>query len=125
MPFSVRKPYALLTIFLFVTEVLIARYMHDGFVRPYLGDFLVVMLLYCFVRTFLTVTVSAACIGVLLFSYAIEVSQYFHLSSLPLFRGSKIARVVLGNSFEWQDLGLYTAGIIVILFLEYFFKNKQ
>ena len=41
--------FILFMIFL-VIEVLIALYVHDDFVRPYLGDVLVVVVLYFFVR---------------------------------------------------------------------------
>ena len=33
-------------------EVLIAIYVHDAFVRPYIGDVLVVVVIYTFIRIF-------------------------------------------------------------------------
>jgi len=33
------KTYGLLALTLFITEVLIALYVHDGFIRPTVGDF--------------------------------------------------------------------------------------
>jgi hypothetical protein len=40
MTFRFSWKYLLLTLALLITEVLIALYMHDRFVRPYVGDFL-------------------------------------------------------------------------------------
>ena len=37
------KTYFLLTILLFCTEVIIALFVHDNFIRPYFGDVLVVI----------------------------------------------------------------------------------
>ena len=45
--------FFLLALLLFIVEVMIALFVHDNFVRPYVGDYLVVMLIYCAVRTFL------------------------------------------------------------------------
>jgi hypothetical protein len=40
------KAYFILTFLLFLTEVLIVMFAHDNFVRPYLGDYLVVIVFY-------------------------------------------------------------------------------
>ena len=46
-----RKTYFILSILLFIIEVLIALFAHDEFIRPYVGDLLVVVLLYCLVKS--------------------------------------------------------------------------
>ena len=76
---SFKLNYFILTILLFTTEVLIARYAHDDIIRPYLGDVLVVMLLYCFIRSFLKLNVTPTTISVLLFAYLVETLQYFNI----------------------------------------------
>lgn len=67
--------YLRATLFLFLIEVLIALYAHDRIIRPYIGDLLVVILIYCFVKSFLNTPVWPTAIGVLIFSYTIEVLQ--------------------------------------------------
>ena len=59
------KTYLTLAVFIFVIEVLIALYVHDNFIRPYVGDVLVVILMYCFVKSFLDVPALALAGGVL------------------------------------------------------------
>lgn len=103
---------------LFITEVLIALYLHDDIIRPFIGDFLVVILIYCFVLSFFKVAAMPAALGVLLFAYAIEVSQYYHLVYALGWGGSKFARVVMGTSFSWMDMLMYTAGIILMVVIE-------
>jgi hypothetical protein len=110
--------YLRATLFLFLIEVLIALYAHDRIIRPYIGDLLVVILIYCFVKSFLNTPVLPTAICVLIFSYAIEVLQYFDLVSLLGLQDSNIARIVIGTSFAWVDLLAYTAGIIILLFFE-------
>ncbi len=106
------------TLFLLLIEVLIALYAHDRIIRPYIGDLIVVILIYCFVKSFLNTPVWPTAIGVLIFSYTIEVLQYFDLVHLLGLQDSEIARIVIGTSFAWADLLAYTVGIIILLFFE-------
>jgi len=121
--FRFNKTYFLLAVLLFVIEVLIALYMHDRIIRPYIGDLLVVILLYCFVRAFVSISPVKIAIGVLLFSYLIEVLQYLKLVKLLGLQHSRIANVVIGNLFEWMDLVAYTVGIIIVLAVEKYRKQ--
>ncbi|HVF80559.1 MAG TPA: DUF2809 domain-containing protein [Flavisolibacter sp.] len=110
--------YFIFTVVLFTVEVLIALYVNDNFIRPYAGDFLVVILLYCFFKTFLNTSVLAIAVPVLLFAYAIETAQYFELSKHLPIQNHHLLRIILGSSFEWRDMLAYTLGIVPVLFLE-------
>lgn len=112
------KFYSALSVLLFLTEVFIGRYLNDAIIRPYGGDFLVVILIYCFVKSFVNTPVVATAIGVLIFAYIIEVSQYFHLVNLLGWQHIKAARIVLGTSFSFIDLLTYTLGIMLVLIIE-------
>jgi len=112
------KGYFGLTAGLFLIEVLIAMYVQDDLIRPYFGDFLVVILMYCFIRTFANLDVKLTVIAVLLFSYLIEVLQYLNFVELIGMGNSEIARTVIGTSFAWMDLVAYTAGCVSILWFE-------
>ena len=95
---TINKPYLLITILLFVTELLIALYLHDGIIRPYIGDFLVVILIYSFVKAFFNLPILATGIGVLLFSYIIEILQYFHIVKRLGLQHCTIAKIIIGTS---------------------------
>lgn len=116
--FQFSRNYFILTMLLFVTEIAIAMYVHDDFLRPYFGDFLVVILLYCFVKSFIKFSVLVATNIVLIFSFGIEIAQYFNMLEKLGLQHSKIARVVLGNSFAWMDLLAYVLGILTIISIE-------
>jgi len=113
-----RKQYFFLTALLFAIEILIAMFLHDGIIRPYIGDFLVVVLIYCFVRSFLNVSIIIAAIGTLFFAYLVEFLQYLNLVKVLGLQNSKIANLLIGNLFEWIDMLAYTLGIVLVLFLE-------
>ncbi len=108
------KAYLALTILLFVTEVLIALFVHDSFVRPYMGDALVVILIYCLVKSFLNLPVYLACLLTLAFAYTIEFLQYLQIIESLGLEKSTLARIVLGTSFSRLDLLAYTVGIFIV-----------
>lgn len=105
-------------VILFITEVLIAVFAHDPVIRPYVGDVLVVMLIYCFVKAFLNLPVFVTAICVLIFSYFIETLQYFHIVNRMGLKHSNLARTIIGTSFAWTDIVAYTLGVIIILMVE-------
>lgn len=107
-----------LTVLLFIVEVLIALYVHDCIVRPYIGDLLVVLLIYCFIKSFFNFPVLKTATGVLLFSYLIEILQYLKFIEIIGLQHSKPANIIMGNSFEWIDLVAYTGGFVTILLAE-------
>ena len=119
------RTYFTFTVFLFLLETAIALFVHDNFIRPYFGDFLVVMLLYCFLKSFIKVSVWAAAGLVLLFSFAIEIAQYFNMVEKLGLEHYKIAKVVLGNSFAWMDLLAYVLGILAVISIEKFTLKRE
>lgn len=116
--------YFTLTILILAIEIWIALFVHDNFVRPYLGDFLVVILIYCAIKSFFNISVRITAILVLCFAYCIELLQYFKIVTVLGLEKFKIARILIGTSFSWEDLVAYTLGIGFILLLENYFLHS-
>jgi hypothetical protein len=116
--FNFHKYYFLLALLLLAIEVFIGFYMHDAVIRPYGGDFLVVILLYCLVKSFTNIPVLLTAGWVLFFAYSVEVMQYFHLIRLLGLQNSKAAAILLGTSFSFIDLLTYTLGILLVIAVE-------
>ena len=114
MKFQFNKNYFFLFLLLLIVEILIALFVHDSFIRPYIGDLLVVVLIYCFVKAFFTTPV----IAVLLFACVIEVLQYFNYADKLGLQHSKVARIIIGSSFDWKDIVAYVAGTLLLLLIE-------
>ncbi|HHM20953.1 MAG TPA: DUF2809 domain-containing protein [Bacteroidetes bacterium] len=112
------KKYFKVTLALLATEVFIGFFVKDGLVRPYVGDFLVVILIYCFIKSFWDISPLKAGIGVLVFSYAVEIGQYFKLVKLLGLSHSPLARTIIGTGFDPVDLVTYTLGIALVWGLE-------
>ena len=124
IPLKFKINYFLVTILIFGIEILIALFAHDRIIRPYIGDLLVVILLYCFVKSFADTPVFATAISVLLFSYMVEILQYFKIINILGLQDCAIARIVMGTSFEWIDLIAYTAGIALVFLAEKIVDGK-
>lgn len=116
--------YFVLALIIFLIEIFIALFAHDKIIRPYVGDFLVVILIYCFLRSFINVSVIRLAFSALAFSYIIETLQYFNIVGSLGLQDSKFAKAVIGSSFEWTDLLVYTLGIALVLFVEKAIANK-
>ena len=112
--------YFTITILLFISEILLALFIKDQFIRPYGGDLLVVILIYCFLKSFFNLSVDVAAILVLIFAFFIEITQYFNAIEKLGLEDSEIAKAILGNSFAWHDLLAYVAGILCVIFIEKF-----
>jgi len=123
--FRFNRVYFGLAVALFFIEVAIALFVHDKIVRPYIGDVLVVILIYCFVKSFLNLPVMTTAVCVLLFSYTIEILQYFNLVQKLGLEHNKLARIVIGSSFGWEDFLAYTIGILIVIFVEIIVAKKQ
>ncbi len=109
------KPYLLLTVLLFATEVLIAVAVHDSFVRPIVGDVLVVVLIYTALRSVLALRPVPTAIGVFVFACMVEGAQYARVVDVLGLRHNEIARVVIGTSYDPRDFLAYAAGALLVV----------
>lgn len=108
MKFS--RTFFLLTGILFLVEVFIALYVRDSFVRPFMGDVLVVMLIYSFLRTFWANTGTRLILSVCLFAFLVEFSQYFDPVGRLGLEQHRVIAVLWGRTFSWLDLLAYLVG---------------
>jgi len=110
--------YFVLAVLLFAVEILIAIFAHDRFIRPYVGDVLVVILIYCTVKSLLNTPVLTTALSVLAFSFVIESLQYLNIVDRLGLQNSPIAATIIGTSFAWIDIFAYIIGIILVLVFE-------
>jgi len=119
------KIYFRLTVILFLIEVAIALFIKDRFIRPYLGDVLVVILIYCFVKSLVKISVHKAAVLVLLFAFCIEILQYINIVEKLKLQHNTVAKTVIGTSFSWEDILAYLAGILIVIAVENRFNKKK
>ena len=108
-----RPRYFLAFMALLIIEIIIGAYVHDSFIRPFVGDVLVVMLIFCFLYSFIKWPVKPLLIGIFIFSVLVEVLQYFKIANL-LGIENKILRIIIGTAFSWWDIACYFVGIAIL-----------
>ncbi|MBT4969798.1 MAG: DUF2809 domain-containing protein [Bacteroidetes bacterium] len=119
------KKYFGLAVLIFLVEIAIALFVHDNFIRPYIGDLLVVVLIYCFIKSFLKLPVLTVALFVLIFSFSIEILQFLNIVEKLGLENSKTAKIVIGTSFNWLDLLAYLTGIGFVLITEKYWVAKK
>ncbi|MEI6330049.1 MAG: DUF2809 domain-containing protein [Pseudanabaena sp. ELA645] len=96
-------------------EVYIAIFVKDQFIRPFGGDVLVVILIYCFVKSFWKIKTNIAALSVFIFACAIEGLQYFNLIDRLGWRQYQLLVIILGATFSWEDILAYAIGTAIVL----------
>lgn len=107
--------YIILTIILLTVEVLIALFIHDKFIRPYIGDVLVVMVIYTFIRIFVPEKVRMLPSYILCFAVLVELMQYFRIVELLGLQDNRFFSVLIGAVFDMKDIVCYAVGCILII----------
>lgn len=113
-----RGLYFLAFVLFLAIEVFIALFIHDGFVRPYVGDVLVVAVLYCFVRIFLPDRCRWLPILIFVFAAGVEFLQYLHIVEWLKLSDNAFARIVVGSVFDVADIICYGVGCMILQMAE-------
>lgn len=117
--------FGILTILLFGIEVLIGLYAH-GWVRSYLGDVLVVILLYTIVRTIVPKKGRWFVIptAILIFAFIVEFLQLWGFCD-RFGITNELLRIIIGTGFSWIDIASYCIGIIPCYVSEYLLNRRE
>jgi len=102
--------YLLIFCGLLAVEMGIALFVNDAFVRPYVGDMLVALLLCCLCRVIVPDKVRLLPVYVFIFAACVELGQYFDLVALLDLADNRIISIALGRTFSWMDLVCYAVG---------------
>lgn len=111
-----RLIYAAAFVLLTAIEVLIALFVNDSFIRPYLGDVIVVWVVFCFAQIFLCRRVSpyiTAC-GVFLFACLVEILQEIRIVELLGLGHIPFFRTLIGTQSDIKDILCYGAGTAIL-----------
>ncbi len=112
------KKYFIVSIVLLIFEIIIAKYFHDDFIRPYFGDFLVIFLMYYLMKTFIKKQASTLAFWSLGLAYFVEGLQFYHLVDLIGLEKYPFLKIIIGSSFSLYDMLAYSLGFLVISIIE-------
>jgi hypothetical protein len=119
MKLTFNPKYFVWALALLGVELLIATvFSRIGFIRGYIGDVLVVILLYYLVLSFVKVKHKKKLIGgIFVFAVAVEVLQYLGVATYLGFDKGSLGYILLGNHFSWGDIISYGVGCLFLLLI--------
>lgn len=116
--------YAIMTVILLAVEVFIALFIHDRFIRPYIGDVIVVIVVYTFVRIFIPERVRLLPLYVFIFAAGVEVLQLFHIVDILGLENNRFMRILIGSVFDMADVICYGVGCVMLGIYEWMMAKK-
>ena len=119
-----RTTYAVAFGVLLFIEIIIALFVHDAFVRPYIGDVLVTVLLCCLCRIIIPKGVSALPIYVFVFAALVELAQYVNVVKLLRLENNAFFSTIIGTTFSFVDILCYAAGCLAFWVAEKWLFNS-
>lgn len=122
---KIRITYLIVFLLLFLTETLIALFVNDSFIRPYIGDVLVVMLICAFLRIFIPEKIRLLPIFATAFAVVIEALQYFDFVDLLGLSDNPVLSVALGRTFDIKDIVCYIIGGAMFFAAETIINNRR
>lgn len=119
-----RMMYAVIFFILVAVEVVIGVFVHDSFVRPYLGDVIIVIVLYALARIIILEKYPFLPLGIFVFSVTAEILQGFHIVDI-LGVKNPVLRAIIGTSFDWKDIVCYGVGCILLGIYEFVSRKTK
>lgn len=123
MELKLNYKYLISFVVILLVEVFIALFVRDNFIRPYIGDVLVIVVLYTFIRSFIS-KVKFLPIYIFIFAFFIEILQYFNIVNILGFQNNKFMRILIGSTFDVKDIICYFIGMLLIIVYEKFLIKK-
>ena len=120
-----RITYAIVTTILLLIEILIALYVNDAFVRPYLGDVIVVVVIYTLIRIFIPEKCALLPLWIFVFAVGVELLQLIHIVDLLGLGKISFFRVLIGSVFDMKDIICYAVGCALLGAYEYFTRRAK
>ena len=117
--------YAWIALTILLLEIGIERFFKTGFIRYFMGDFLIVSLLYYVFRTILKKRKSLILVGVWIFAFGIEVLQLFDIPAWLGWENHRLIELTLGSSFDPLDLLAYFLGGLAAILLDLWLLERR
>lgn len=120
-----QKHYFFVSLLLFTTLVVIALFVRDSLLRPYGGDFLVVIWLYTLIRALTSASIKQTALFVMGVALLVECLQYLQFTAYLGIAADTAAGIAIGSSFDWLDLLLYASGTLFSMYFDQFWSSDM
>ena len=103
---------------LILIEIFIALFVHDDFIRPYIGDVIIVLVIYFFIKIIFIQQIKHLVPIIFIFTIIVEWFQYINILEILGLYHIEFLRILVGTTFSWADIYCYAVGCILILIYE-------
>ena len=117
--------YAVVTLLLLLIEVIIALYVHDDFIRPYVGDILVVIVIYTFIRIIIPEKCKLIPLFIFVFATGVELLQLANIVEILGVADNKFLKTLIGSVFDIKDIVCYAVGCAILCMYEWVRMRKH
>ena len=125
MKLGISRGYLFAFLILFIVIVLIAVFGTSGFIRDHFGDILIVILIYCFIKSFVRNRMKWLPLAIFIFSVLVEIGQYFDIVERLGLADIAIARIAIGMTFDPWDILMYFIGCVLLYLFEVYKFRKR
>ncbi|MGE5422875.1 MAG: DUF2809 domain-containing protein [Ignavibacteriales bacterium] len=108
---------------LLIVEIIIAVFVNDAFIRPYVGDMLVVILMYTLIRGIVKKPIKGLPIYLFIFALTVEMAQYYSVLEKLNLPDNKIVSIIIGNTFDFKDILCYLFAVAILILWEKFLQR--
>lgn len=103
---------------LLIIEAIIELYVKQHFIRHTLGDFLCVIMLFYFIKSFVKIKYTYIALTVLLVTYTVDILQLTPVLDYLKIENTSFIRIIFGTTFSVPNVIAYTLGVVTILIIE-------
>lgn len=112
-----RWVYFCLSLIMLGAEILIGAFAH-GFIRNYVGDVLIVVLIFSIIRIFFVEKPKLLALYVMAFAFFVELLQLIRFFGLINESTPEIIQIIAGSTFSLEDLLSYAVGTVLCVITE-------
>lgn len=109
-----RVLYAVATLLLLFIEIVIALYVHDDFIRPYVGDVLVVIVIYTFIRIIVPEKCKLLPLYIFILATGVELLQLANIVEILGVENNRFLKILIGSVFDIKDIVCYAVGCVIL-----------
>jgi len=101
-----------------ICTIIVLFFSKNALIRGFLGDIIVVMLIYFLLRSVGIFRPTTTAIIVLIIAFLTELLQYVNILGIIGLNNNKIAQLIFGSVFDPMDLLAYTIGVIAVYIID-------
>jgi hypothetical protein len=105
--------------------IFIAAFVTNAFIRFHLGDVIIVILIYCFIKSFVRNEIKLLWLYIFIFATLVEIGQFFNLVDLLGLSENRLARIIIGTTFDIWDIVCYFVGCAAIWIFETILRKRD